>query len=874
MSDRCVDPIPFPRTIHNRPALDWIDYRLGRYPEIREALLRGLDAEPLLADWTHRGADDPGIALLEGAAILGDILTFYQQLYANQAFLRTASWRDSVSDLVRLIGYRLSPGLGGRGTFAFEVKGETAVTIPAGTPLQAQVSGLEAKADFATEAALTAYPWLDRFSLFRPLDHPAIHPSTSRFELAAPDPDVEPIDFAEGDRLLLGVPYPTEDPDRLLDPELVVVDGLDALHGRPILRIKGKLRRGDSVAQLAGYKIGRSFRHFGHNAPPKVTVVTGSGTSASVSQDSITYLRFLNTTTSEDVAPNLGSLSLPLAQEVDDLAQGSTIVVHGRLRRSNRRREATFALLRRAQELRTASYTWGALTGPSTLLRLDRNLSTTTDPAVEAGSTARSYSRADVRRLQVHETLSPLITLNAAPRDDETQSKGHALYFLGTAAEASSLEQRPLLLAKAGSEPLAASVQAVESLDPALDERAELRKLTLDEEVQYEHFPNLGEPPVTVYGNLAEATQGKAEKEAVLGNGDNRATFQTFKLPKAPLTYLLDPGGTPPEAPELQLYVDGRLWSRVDAFFGQAADAQVYIVREDANGESWVQFGDGKTGARLPTGVGNLVALYRSGQGAYGTLAPDSKVQVGARIERLEAAHLPGTVSGGEQPESGEKAREAAPGKIQSLDRLVSLQDFETETLAIPGVRRARAAWQMVDGVPAVVLTVLMETGREAELADVRSTLNHDNRCRGPARVPIVVQAGALRPVWLDASVTIDPSYRQDEVLAACRLALGVEEVGAEETGATPRGLFVVERRRFAQPEYASRVEGLIQNVAGVLWTKVTGFGPADATVDPAPPTPPWPFNPIAACADDQILSLPADSLSLKPAAPPDRAEC
>jgi hypothetical protein len=73
-------------------------------------MIRQLDATANLSAWTHRTADDPGIALPRRRGILGDILTFYQDLYANEAFLRTAQWRDSVSDLVRLLGYRLSPG--------------------------------------------------------------------------------------------------------------------------------------------------------------------------------------------------------------------------------------------------------------------------------------------------------------------------------------------------------------------------------------------------------------------------------------------------------------------------------------------------------------------------------------------------------------------------------------------------------------------------------------------------------------------------------------------------------------------------------------------------------------------------------------------
>jgi hypothetical protein len=109
--EQCSEPLRFPRAVDNRPALPRIDRRIGSYADIREALLRWRDLAPELAGWTHRGADDPGVALLECTAILGDILTFYQQLYANECYLRTATWRDSVAELVRLTGYRLAPAI-------------------------------------------------------------------------------------------------------------------------------------------------------------------------------------------------------------------------------------------------------------------------------------------------------------------------------------------------------------------------------------------------------------------------------------------------------------------------------------------------------------------------------------------------------------------------------------------------------------------------------------------------------------------------------------------------------------------------------------------------------------------------------------------
>src|SRR5215204_975393 len=127
----------------NRPALSRFNYRIGTYGSIREFLFNRVDATPELQTWTYRAPDDPGVALLEGASILGDILTFYQEAYANEAYLRTAQWRESIADLVRLLGYRLSPGVGGNAVFAVELKKDEAVTIPAGFPLKATLENIE-----------------------------------------------------------------------------------------------------------------------------------------------------------------------------------------------------------------------------------------------------------------------------------------------------------------------------------------------------------------------------------------------------------------------------------------------------------------------------------------------------------------------------------------------------------------------------------------------------------------------------------------------------------------------------------------------------------------------------------------------------------
>jgi hypothetical protein len=849
----CAAPLAFPRKIQNRAGLSHINYRIGDYGDIREALLRNLDKDERLAAWTHRGADDPGIALLEGAAILGDILTFYQELYANEAYLRTARWRESIGDLVRLLGYRLSPGLGGRATFAFEVKGDKAIAVPKGFPLKAEVTGLAKPADFETSEALTAYPWLSRFNLFRPLDEPAIvppavanaaNPATSEFYIDDPDQSVAPVELKKGDRLLVGSSIAIN-PLYLASPEVVIVESTRILHGVTLIKIKGELKRTSVASSLVAFKLGRTFHHFGHAGPEKkvnppgggtiTTTVSGGTTTTTttipgVTETNLVFTRNLNAPTPSSGSlilspPGLGKKAFPLDAEVQDLAVGLPFAVQATVMRMNHHSPPAFedlTVVSKVANVKSVSTTWGLVTGTASMVTLKDSIET--PPFTD-------FYTADIRTFLFHETLSPQLTLKAAMREAPA-AQGHDLLFFGTGAEAQTLNGRRLFFEPPGKEAYESTVTSITPEILGVRATSPRVRLTFGRTFDYVDFPN-EKPAVNVYGNLANATQGKTEAETALGNGDSRQTFQVFKLPKSPLTYRLSLGATPPESPSLEIYVNDRLWTLASTFFNRKYDEEIYIVREDAAGDSWVQFGDGKTGARLPSGVKNVTAKYRTGAGAFGNLKPDIKAQAGGRIDKLDKVQMPGVAEGGSTPEDGDNAREAAPGKIQSLGRLVGLKDFESETLAISGVTRATASWEIEDNIPTVFITVLMETGREKELAAVEEVIAGYNRCRGPYRFPVKVREGRLQYVSVDVTYGLDSTYREALVTAAIQRALGATNLPPavdapaelQSAGATSSGaLFSVMTRRFRESEYATRIEGTVQNVAGVMWAQVGDF--------------------------------------------------
>ena len=880
-----TDPFLFPRRAENRAGLPRIAYRIGRYADFVEAMTRIIDAAPELAAWTHRNADDPGIALLQGAAILGDILTFYQEHYANEAFLRTAAWRESVAELVRLTGYRLAPGIGGRATFAFEARGGKAITIRKGFPVKAELADLPAPADFQTDAELIAWPHLGRFNLYRPRVYaPTIAAGATSFELASVGGASDAVSLGAfelkvGDRLLLQPAEPgwTTSGSTLTtqaSPQVVKVANVTRLLGRAIVEIDAPIQQAWHQP-VSAYRINRTFRHFGHNAPPKVVSSTtdNSGKITGARQSDTRFERHIvvnhrcaATSSSLDLPGHL----IPLDSEVADLQAGIRVIVQTHVHQRTDTSLVALSVVRRVNAIEARTIGFGTLNGSSTLLTLDH-------PLLRHSIADSPVS--DVRHFRIHEVTSPHLTLKpvSSPSGSAFVSGTNALRFYGTATLAQALARRRLYLSHADGR----SVELVctnhkSHFQSTTPEVPKMWALTFDRPPAPFVRADFDEaaPTITVFGNLVDASQGKAEREAELGNGDSRQMWQTFPLPKAPLTYFLSSGGIPPQTPELEIWVSDRRWTRVDSFYGHGPAEQIYIVREDADGRSFVQFGDGETGARLPSGLKNVVAVYRTGVGAHGPIKPDATPSTSERPPGFDKVTLAGIVSGGADPEDGGKAREAAPGKVQSLGRLVSIRDYETETIGIPGVVTAAAAWDLHSGVPAVILRVLLEAGREAEFADVRATIAHAQRCHGPDRFALVVEQALLRYMFVDVSYAHDPTYRRENIEAALKAALGLVGHAADER----TGLFGLRARRLGEREYASRIEGRVQNVPGVLWCKVTALGRfASGVTDPATlslPASPRPLVAVLPCSAHELLQLAEPHLTLRAVAEPSAGEC
>jgi hypothetical protein len=131
-----TEPIT-PRIIENRPGLDALAYRIGTHSTFLETMKARLSSHdfPALGGLTTRDGGDPSIALLDAWAVVGDVLTFYQERIANEGYLRTATERRSVLELARLVGYAPRPGVASSVYLAYLLDEKPKPAVAPGSPV-------------------------------------------------------------------------------------------------------------------------------------------------------------------------------------------------------------------------------------------------------------------------------------------------------------------------------------------------------------------------------------------------------------------------------------------------------------------------------------------------------------------------------------------------------------------------------------------------------------------------------------------------------------------------------------------------------------------------------------------------------------------
>ncbi len=307
---------------------------------------------------------------------------------------------------------------------------------------------------------------------------------------------------------------------------------------------------------------------------------------------------------------------------------------------------------------------------------------------------------------------------------------------------------------------------------------------------------------VTINANVAPATHGETVQE-VLGSGDATQLYQNFTLKQPPLTHVS--ASTPSGAQSsLEVRVNDVLWHKTDRLLGKGSADRVFITHSNDAGETSIKFGNGDTGARLATGQDNVRAVYRKEIGTEGLVDAGQLNMLMSRPLGLKEATNPHAPTGAADPESRDDAQQNAPLTVLTLDRAVSLQDYEDFSCAFAGIAKSLAISALKGQGKTVFITVAGPDG--ALILDdspVYEKLLSALAGAGDPLARFCIQS--YRPVTFrfGGKVKIDPDFIADEVLSKVELAL--------------RSTFSFEMREFGQLVALSEIIAVIQDIAGVI---------------------------------------------------------
>jgi len=310
---------------------------------------------------------------------------------------------------------------------------------------------------------------------------------------------------------------------------------------------------------------------------------------------------------------------------------------------------------------------------------------------------------------------------------------------------------------------------------------------------------------ITIYGNVVKASHGETRSE-VLGSGDGSKAFQQFALRQPPLTYLAAPTAAG-AASTLAVRVNDILWHEADSLAGLKPSDRLYITKTDDD-RTTVIFGNGQNGLRLPTGIENIKAVYRSGIGKVGNVKAEQISLLTTRPLGLKGVINPLPATGGADKESRDQGRRNAPLAVMALDRLVSVQDYADFARTFAGIGKASAT-AISDGRRQLVYVTI--TGADNipidKSSDLYRNLLQAFQKLGDPNQAIQVEMSELMLLLIVASVHILPDYQWESVEPRIRQRL--------------LDTFSFERRELGQAVFLSEVISTVQQVPGIAYVDV-----------------------------------------------------
>lgn len=310
--------------------------------------------------------------------------------------------------------------------------------------------------------------------------------------------------------------------------------------------------------------------------------------------------------------------------------------------------------------------------------------------------------------------------------------------------------------------------------------------------------------------------EGERHNSTFISDGSANQSYSintAIQLPPGQNTYVV-------------VYVNGVLWSEEkSSLFGTTTS---YLITLDNNDNATISFGDGTNG-HIPASGTSIQLIYWSGNGVEGRIGTDvltdiqDTITVGTTtIEMTSTNDL--ASSGGYNRESIEHAKYWAPKMLKTLDRLVSLEDYDTyvnqySKAGYGAVSLAKSYWKSSDlyacEMDLYVLSKDISGNYVVCSPALIEQLQADLELRRCWSQQINILDGILYPVLFDLDIKINSNYNTSSVITQVTSAINTHIINLS----------------FGSTLYLAKITDLAMSIDGVE-NVVINTPLADVTVD------------------------------------------
>ncbi|MBN3496376.1 baseplate J/gp47 family protein [Arthrobacter pascens] len=801
-----------------------------------------VDAHRPLLGWTTRALDDPGIALLSAQAGAAHVIAWNLHRQHADTTLTRSGDAEALQLLTRLLGHRRRPALAATTVLSFAVSeidgAPTRATVPAGTKVSTIPEPGEKPQVFETDADLDACRAWNSLSPVRAPQPQTVATTTTSLLVTGVGHAVRTGDHVltwQGEAgsqttwVLFRVNAVATDDDAQVPTTTLIVSG-------------GRTCAADSyvtsgAAQGTVVLLGDRAMPFGATAPDisfmpeSVRIAKGSPATAAATA-------WKDFTAFKDTKVDLDTVHAAAAAGRVALLDGSSSVLT-RITAAVDTARSDFGLSARCTRLTLARTSAGGIDlAVSPLKELDSEVRTLSI-YLETGRLSLVVPLADPELPVTGTAPAQHPALPATAQADRFYvlgthelPPGRRVVLSGVDTTTGAVATEPAVVAKATAVTGSGVTATLLQLEGTLQRRFRASTLSVLANCTVASQAESA-PPIP-------AAPGVEPGVEILGSGDPGVALPRYPLRRPRLAYL-PAAGPAGFAPAIQVSVDGRAFHLVDTLPGDNPTSRDFRVLARGDDSAEVQFG-----GRLPSGIGNVTARYRTGGGAAGNLVAGRLVQSLTPVTGVSTVTNPVPAEGGSDAETDAEMRETAPRAIRTLGRAVALSDFAAFAEGYRGVGRADATEIRLNRARTIVVTIATTTfAPPAPGSDLITELGDAILAAAPPGTKVLVAGFIDLAMSVGVAFAHDPTYRRPDVEDRVRAAL-LAQFGAAG-------------RPFARAVHRSEILAFVQNVEGVVAARLVSFSATGVVEDAQGRLPcPGPEAPSTGFMPARRLSLAA----------------